>query len=239
MPVVAVLADGQRPVPWRRLRPLLRLRADQDRVRHRSLCHGGETPARRSRPAAGSSRSIWPDPTIRLPISPSGPGMAAWRRACSTARANSCRCRTTPMSSAGPTRSASAPPCSEAARSTAPGANLQINCTNAMTPAISKPRPRTRSGMSKLRPAPEFGRFFRRQTYSLSHSHRQRVAKSEDDAFSPDQNWLYCSITAPKSGKRRMKLRDSKKPIRQNIMIASRLGFVITETSRDRARSIL
>ena len=33
MPVVAVLADGQRALSRRRLRPLLRLRADQDRIR--------------------------------------------------------------------------------------------------------------------------------------------------------------------------------------------------------------
>ena len=47
--------------------------------------------------------------TIRSPTSRSGPGMAAWRRACSTARASSCRCRTTRMSSAGPTRSRERP----------------------------------------------------------------------------------------------------------------------------------
>jgi GST-like protein len=35
--VLAVLADGQRAVSWRRLRPFLRLRADQDRIRHRPL----------------------------------------------------------------------------------------------------------------------------------------------------------------------------------------------------------
>ena len=52
MPVVAVLADGQRAVPRRRLRPFLCLRADQDRIRHRPLCHGGEAPARRARPPA-------------------------------------------------------------------------------------------------------------------------------------------------------------------------------------------
>ena len=56
MPVVAVLADGQRAVSRRRLRPLLRLRADQDRIRDRPLRDGGEAPARRARPPAGRQR---------------------------------------------------------------------------------------------------------------------------------------------------------------------------------------
>ena len=53
MPVLAVLADGQRALSRRRLRPLLCLCADQDRIRHRPLRDGGEAPARRARPAAG------------------------------------------------------------------------------------------------------------------------------------------------------------------------------------------
>ena len=52
MPVVAVLADGQRAVPRRRLWAFLRLCAGQDRIRHRSLRDGGEAPARRARPRA-------------------------------------------------------------------------------------------------------------------------------------------------------------------------------------------
>ena len=56
MPVVAVLADGQRAVSRRRLWPFLRLRADQDRIRHRPLRHGGEAPARRARPPSGRQR---------------------------------------------------------------------------------------------------------------------------------------------------------------------------------------
>ena len=106
MPVVAVLADGQRTLPRRRLRPLLRLRADKDRIRDRSLRHGGETSARRSRSATGESPSIWRATTIRSPIWQSGPGMAASRRAGSMARANSCRSQDTRTCSAGPTRSA-------------------------------------------------------------------------------------------------------------------------------------
>ena len=50
MHVVAVLADGQRAVPGRRLRPLLRLRAREVRVRDQPLHHGGEAPARRAGP---------------------------------------------------------------------------------------------------------------------------------------------------------------------------------------------
>ena len=56
VPVVAVLADGQRTLPRRRLRPLLRLCADQDRIRHRPLRDGGQAPARRPRPAARRQR---------------------------------------------------------------------------------------------------------------------------------------------------------------------------------------
>src|ERR1700730_18572950 len=52
MLVLAVLADGQRALPGWRVRPFLRLRADKDRVRHRSVCDGGEAPARCSRSAA-------------------------------------------------------------------------------------------------------------------------------------------------------------------------------------------
>jgi GST-like protein len=44
---------GSAPVPGRRLRPLLRLRAHQDRIRHRPLRHGSEAPARRARPPPG------------------------------------------------------------------------------------------------------------------------------------------------------------------------------------------
>src|SRR5208283_6196528 len=56
MPVLAVLADGQRALPWRRAWPFLRLRADEDRIRDRSFCDGGEAPARCSRSAAGAVR---------------------------------------------------------------------------------------------------------------------------------------------------------------------------------------
>ena len=56
MPVMAVLADGQRAVPWRRFWPLLCLRADQDRICDRPLRDGSEAPARRARPAACRQR---------------------------------------------------------------------------------------------------------------------------------------------------------------------------------------
>ena len=48
MPVVVVLANGKRALPGRRVGTLLRVRADQDRICHRSLCHGGEAPTRRA-----------------------------------------------------------------------------------------------------------------------------------------------------------------------------------------------
>ena len=56
MPVLAVLADGQRALSRRRLRPLLRLCADQDRICDRPLRDGSEAPARRARPAACRQR---------------------------------------------------------------------------------------------------------------------------------------------------------------------------------------
>jgi len=43
---------------WRRLRSLLRVRADQDRICHRSLRHGDETPTRRARPALETNKFI-------------------------------------------------------------------------------------------------------------------------------------------------------------------------------------
>jgi GST-like protein len=53
VPVVAVLADGQRALPGRRLRALLCLCADQDRIRDRPLRDGGQAPARCARPPPG------------------------------------------------------------------------------------------------------------------------------------------------------------------------------------------
>src|SRR5260370_1055465 len=50
MPVLAVLADGCRALSRRRLWPFLRLRADQDRIRDRSIRDGGEASARLARP---------------------------------------------------------------------------------------------------------------------------------------------------------------------------------------------
>ena len=56
MPVLAVLADGQHALCRRRLRPFLRLCADQDRICHQPLHHGDEAPARRARPAPRRKR---------------------------------------------------------------------------------------------------------------------------------------------------------------------------------------
>ena len=80
MPVLAVLADGQRALPRRRLRPFLRLRADQDRIRDRPLRHGGEAPARRARPPAGRDRVRRRAATTRSPTWRSGPGTAGWSK---------------------------------------------------------------------------------------------------------------------------------------------------------------
>ena len=81
----------------------------QDRIRDRPLRDGGQAPARRARPAPGRQPTTWPATTTRSPTWRSGPGTARWPRACSTAPASSCRCRTTRTSSAGPTQIAAAP----------------------------------------------------------------------------------------------------------------------------------
>jgi GST-like protein len=52
-----------------------------------------------------------------------------------------------------------APPCSEAGRSTAPGANLWTSCTNVMTPAILIPRRKT--NWTNPPPRDDLGRFRR------------------------------------------------------------------------------
>ena len=52
MPLMAVLAGGQRTLSRRRLRAFLCLRADQDRICHRSLRDGGKAAARRARQAS-------------------------------------------------------------------------------------------------------------------------------------------------------------------------------------------
>ena len=89
MPVLAVLADGQRALSRRRLRPFLRLCADQDRIRHRPLRHGDEAPARRAGPPAGRDAATSPATTTRSPTWRSCPGTAARRRAGATAPASS------------------------------------------------------------------------------------------------------------------------------------------------------
>ena len=54
--VLAVLADGQRALPRRRLRPFLRLRAGEVRISDQPLFDGGQAPVRRPRPAARRER---------------------------------------------------------------------------------------------------------------------------------------------------------------------------------------
>src|SRR5262249_18743461 len=50
VPLLAVLADGQRTVSRRWLRALLRLCPGEDRIRHRPLRHGNEAAVGRARP---------------------------------------------------------------------------------------------------------------------------------------------------------------------------------------------
>ena len=78
VPFLAVLADGKHAIRWRRIRPLLRLCADQDRIRHRPLRDGDETSARCARPASGGERIRGGPRVTRSPTWPSGPGTAGW-----------------------------------------------------------------------------------------------------------------------------------------------------------------
>ena len=80
-PVLAVLADGQRALPRRRLRPFLRLCAGEDRISDQPLRDGGQAPARRAQPPARGQANISPAPITRSPTSRSGPGTAASRSA--------------------------------------------------------------------------------------------------------------------------------------------------------------
>ncbi len=109
MPVVAVLADGQRAVSRRRLRALLRLCADQDRIRHQPLCDGSEAPHRRARQAAGGNRisrgrRLHDRRHRELAVVGQSRSVAS-----NMAPASSSPCRTTRTCSAGPSRSARAP----------------------------------------------------------------------------------------------------------------------------------
>ena len=107
---LAVLADGQRALSRRRLRPFLRLCAHKDRICDRPLRDGGQAPARRARPAPRRDRIFGGRRIIPSPTSRSGPGTAASPRAGLMAPANSCRFRTTRTSNAGRTRSTRDPP---------------------------------------------------------------------------------------------------------------------------------
>ena len=109
MPVVAVLADGQRALSRRRLWSLLCLCADQDRIRHRPLRDGGEAPARRARPPPRRPRISGRRAIHHRRYRGVALVWRAWRRACCTAPANSSRCRTTPTCCAGPTAIAKRP----------------------------------------------------------------------------------------------------------------------------------
>ena len=55
-PVVAILADGQRALPRRRLRPFLRLRAGEVRISDQPLRDGSQAPARRPQSPPGGKR---------------------------------------------------------------------------------------------------------------------------------------------------------------------------------------
>ena len=80
-PVVAVLADGHRALPRRRLRPFLRLRAGEIRISDQPLRDGGQAPVRRAQPPARPRTNMSPAPITRSPTSRSGPGTAASRSA--------------------------------------------------------------------------------------------------------------------------------------------------------------
>ena len=90
----------ERALSRRRLRPFLRLCADQDRICHQPLRHGDEAPARRARPPPGRKRIYRRRQTTPSPTSRSGRGTAAWRKG-AVWRGEFLRCRTTRTCSAG------------------------------------------------------------------------------------------------------------------------------------------
>ena len=144
MPVVAVLADGHRALPRRRLRPLLRLRAEQDRVRHRPLRHGGEAPARRARPAPRREPATSRATTTRIADMAVWPWYGALVKGQLYGAGEFLQVQDyTQRAALDRRRSRSARPCSAAAWSTAPGASRRASCTSATTPATSTPARRT------------------------------------------------------------------------------------------------
>jgi hypothetical protein len=56
MPFAAVLANGQRALPGRWIRPLRRLRPDENLICHRPVRNGGEATTRRARPPSRGKR---------------------------------------------------------------------------------------------------------------------------------------------------------------------------------------
>ena len=116
VPVLAVLADGQRALSRRRVRPFLRLCAKQDGIPDRPLRHGGEAAARRAGPASRPKANTWPARVhggrhrglamVRR--------LGAWARPITTP-AGSFRCRTTRTCSAGQPWSARARRCKQRA----------------------------------------------------------------------------------------------------------------------------
>ena len=96
---------------------------DEDRIRDRSLRHGGEAPARRARPAARRQRIRGGQRLHDRRYGDLALVWRAWRKGGSTRRRSSCRCRTTSMFSAGPSDRRRARPSSADAWSTAPSAS--------------------------------------------------------------------------------------------------------------------
>ena len=119
--VVAVLADGQRAVPGRRLRPLLRLRAREVRVPDQPLRDGGEAPARRAGPQ--SRRAQLPDRRRVHDRRHGGVPVVRRRRARTTSTTPRCSSKRSRIrtSCAGRRRSRSAPRCNGASASTRSG----------------------------------------------------------------------------------------------------------------------
>ena len=144
VPVLAVLADGQRALSGRRLRPLLCLCAGEDRIRDRPLRHGGRSAS--STCSTGAWRTTAYLGRRRLHHRRHGDLALVWRRsrrAGSTTPASSCRCRNTRTSSLG--RRDCRPAGGEARPHGQPRLRraLASSCTNATTPATSRRRRRT------------------------------------------------------------------------------------------------
>ncbi len=130
---------GSRALPRRRLRPLLRLCAEQDRIRHRPLRHGDQAPDGRARPPARRIEISWRATTTPSPTWRCGRGTAVLAKGLLYERRRvPGGARTTSTSSAGPTAIGARPAVKRGRMvNRAAGRPGEPSCTSVTTPATS------------------------------------------------------------------------------------------------------